>query len=66
MSMKKFYLTNEWRDRIVNDLLAQNRKLDEAMASETQSETIRDLAEQAKQERNMLVDLLKVTENERL
>ena len=63
--MKKVYLTVEWRDRIVNDLLSQQRRTEEAIQSEKQSQTVIELAEQANQERQVIVDLLRVSESER-
>lgn len=63
--MKKVYLTIEWRDRIVNDLLSCQSRTEAAIKEKPQSQTVAELAEQANQERQMLVDLLAVSETER-
>jgi hypothetical protein len=66
MTPKKYYLTVGQRDRIIADILSEKRDLENALKAEPpKSGIIRDLADIANQERDMLVALFKVEESER-
>jgi hypothetical protein len=65
--VKKFWLTVEQRDFIIEDILKQKQALDDATKTKG-SMFVRttELAEQAQQNRDMLVALFKVEDSERI
>lgn len=62
---KKYYLTVQQRDAVVNALLRDRIDLKSGLKPEERSQKVIEMAEEKNQEIDMLVDLFRVEETER-